>query len=83
MHNTDNSSPDAGTGRFKSDTQKLMHRHLQDKGHVITEEELKGLRVGMMPSADAVDDALKDDKNENGTSDNPPAPPDAVKPQNT
>lgn len=34
---------------FETDTQKLMHRHLHDKDHVITDEELKSLRVGMRP----------------------------------
>ena len=39
--------------RFESDTQKLVRRHLQDKDHVITEDELRSVRIGMTPTADA------------------------------
>lgn len=44
-HESENSNP----ARFESDTQKLVHRHLQDKNHVITEEELRNVRIGVMP----------------------------------
>ena len=32
--------------RFESDTQKIVRRHLQDKDHVITEEEIASIRIG-------------------------------------
>ncbi len=35
--------------RFESDTQKIVRRHLSDPDHVITEEEMKNIRVGMTP----------------------------------
>ena len=34
---------------FESDTQKLTRKHLEDEDHVITEEEMRNLRVGMTP----------------------------------
>jgi hypothetical protein len=34
---------------FESDTQKLVRRHLSDKDHVITDEEIASIRVGMIP----------------------------------
>src|SRR3954470_9828732 len=37
--------------RFLSDTQKIIHRHLENKNDVITEEDIKNVRVGMTPSA--------------------------------
>jgi hypothetical protein len=34
---------------FESDTKKLVRRHLSDKDHVITDEEIASIRVGMTP----------------------------------
>ena len=34
---------------FESDTKKIVRRHLEDKDHVITEEEIASIRVGMTP----------------------------------
>jgi hypothetical protein len=39
--------------RFESDTQRLTHKHLADPNHVISEEELAQVRVGMSPGPDA------------------------------
>ena len=53
MHPIDSTSPVSPSNNpehFETDTQKLMHRHLHDKDHVISEEELKSLRVGMAPT---------------------------------
>lgn len=36
--------------RFESDTQKIVRKHLQDKNHVISEEEIRNVRVGMTPA---------------------------------
>ena len=35
--------------KFKSDSAKLVDRHLQDPNHQITEEEIRNVRVGMTP----------------------------------
>ena len=37
---------------FQSDTEKLAQRHLADPNHVITDEEMKSIRVGMTPPPD-------------------------------
>jgi hypothetical protein len=34
---------------FESDTQRIVRRHLEDPNHVITDEDLKSIRVGMTP----------------------------------
>ena len=34
---------------FKSDTARLVERHLKDPNHEITEEEMRNVRVGMTP----------------------------------
>ncbi|HEU4633354.1 MAG TPA: hypothetical protein VFS22_05175 [Flavisolibacter sp.] len=39
--------------RFESDTQKIVRRHLEDENHVITEDEIRNVRVGMTPPPDA------------------------------
>ena len=39
---------------LESDTQKIVRRHLEDPNHVITEEELKNIRIGItLPVTDA------------------------------
>lgn len=43
---------DGKPGRFESDTDKLVHRHLADENHVITEEELQSIRIGQTLPAD-------------------------------
>jgi hypothetical protein len=43
---------DQNEERFESDTQKLVRRHLEDEDHVITEEEIRNVRVGMSPPPD-------------------------------
>lgn len=35
--------------RFESDTQKIVRKHLEDKDHVITDEDIANVRVGMVP----------------------------------
>ena len=35
--------------RFKSDTAKIVDRHLNDQNHQISEEEIRNVRVGMTP----------------------------------
>jgi hypothetical protein len=43
--------------RFVSDTQKLTRKHLEDEDHVITDEEMEKLRIGMTPPQ--LDEATK------------------------
>ena len=38
--------------RFESDAKKLADRHMADPNHVITEEDLRNIRVGMAPPPD-------------------------------
>ena len=38
--------------RFESDVQKLMRRHMSDPDHVISDEEMQNVRVGMSPPPD-------------------------------
>lgn len=35
--------------RFESDTQKIVRQHLQDRDHIITDEDIANVRVGMVP----------------------------------
>lgn len=45
---------------FQSDTEKLAQRHLANPDHVITEEELRNVRVGMAPPPDGpTEEALR------------------------
>ena len=48
--------------RFQSDAERLANKHLADPNHVITDEELASIRIGMTPPPDvptrqAVDEA--------------------------
>jgi hypothetical protein len=38
--------------RFESDTQKIVRRHLENEDDVITEEDIRSVRVGMTPPLD-------------------------------
>ena len=44
-----NEQEDTVPERFESDTQKIVRRHLEDPDHVITDEEMQDIRVGMHP----------------------------------
>ena len=43
--------PVSDSTRFESDTQKIVRKHLEDKEHVITEDDIRNVRVGMTPPA--------------------------------
>lgn len=45
-------NPEQRQQRFESDTQKVVRRHLADPNHVITDEEIANVRVGMTPPSD-------------------------------
>lgn len=38
--------------QFESDTQRLVRQHMEDKDHVISEEDMKNMQVGMTPPVD-------------------------------
>jgi hypothetical protein len=44
-----NDTENASDERFMSDTQKLVRKHLEDKDHVITDDDIANVRVGMVP----------------------------------
>jgi hypothetical protein len=47
--------------QFQSDTQKIVKRHLENKDDVITEEDIRNVRVGMSPPLDgATEEALEE-----------------------
>ncbi len=37
---------------FQSDTQRIIKRHLENKDDIITEEDIRNVRVGMTPPLD-------------------------------
>ena len=49
---TQNKEKGVNGERFESDTQKIVHRHLEDENHTITEEEIRNVRIGMTPPLD-------------------------------
>ena len=36
--------------RFESDTRKIIHRHLNNRDDIITEEDIRNIRVGLTPA---------------------------------
>ncbi|RYZ59743.1 MAG: hypothetical protein EOO14_08065 [Chitinophagaceae bacterium] len=47
---TENQRP---TETYASDAKKLSDQHMADPNHVITEEDMRNIRVGVTPSPDA------------------------------
>lgn len=45
-------NPSSREGEFQTDTQRLMRKHMADQNHVITDEDLAKVRVGMSPEPD-------------------------------
>lgn len=48
--------------RFESDTQRIIHRHLENKDDVITEEDIRNVRIGMTPQLDEATEARFEDE---------------------
>jgi hypothetical protein len=48
---------------FESDTQKIVRRHLENKDDVITDQDIAGVRVGMVPPRfdEATESRFEDD----------------------
>ncbi|MGZ3838482.1 MAG: hypothetical protein ACXVMS_06320 [Flavisolibacter sp.] len=49
---------------FLSDTQKIVRRHLENEHDVITEEDIRNVRVGMTPPLDAPTEAAVREREE-------------------
>lgn len=49
MANPENQLPNQNGERFQTDAQKLAARHLADPDHVITDEDLANIKVGVTP----------------------------------
>ena len=68
-----NQSQDEAPQKFQSDAQKLANKHLSDPDHIITDEELANVRIGMTPPPDAptreairnADEKIADRKSDN------------------
>lgn len=45
----ENENTENENDRFQSDTERIIHRHLEDKDDIITDEDIAGVRVGMVP----------------------------------
>jgi len=43
-------SENVNDDRFESDTQRIIHRHLENKDDIITDEDIASVRIGMIPS---------------------------------
>jgi hypothetical protein len=57
----DDSNNEQNGERFESDTQKLIHRHLENEDDVITDEDIRNVRIGMSPPPDApTEEALQE-----------------------
>ena len=54
--------PASGQEKFLSDTQKIIHRHLEDPNDVITEEDIRNIRVGMTPKLDEATESRFEDE---------------------
>ena len=63
-HSQGNNNPTRNkTETQQSDAEKLVHRHLTDPNHVITDEEMKNIRVGMSSAPDQpTEEAIREAK---------------------
>src|ERR1051325_9784440 len=49
------SHPRKKVKRFESDTAKIVHRHLENEDDVITDEDIRNIRVGLTPPVDDIE----------------------------
>ena len=48
--NVDRNENDNANGEgFESDTQKVVRQHMEDEDHVLTDDDIANIRVGMVP----------------------------------
>jgi hypothetical protein len=50
VENNDTPQQNESADRFESDTQKIVRMHMEDEDHVISEQDMQNIRVGMTPS---------------------------------
>lgn len=62
--NEENTTQNENEERFVSDTQKIVRRHLENEDDVITEEDIRNVRVGMTPP---LEETTEQSLSENGT----------------
>lgn len=67
-------------GAFESDSQKVVRRHLEDKDHVITDEEIRNVRIGVSPPANGLQAPTEDRNEESDPADKPVTPWDTIEP---
>jgi len=61
MNNGQDTNNTQDNQRFESDARKLANKHLADPNHVITDEDLKNVQVGMSaPLDEPTKQAIKD-----------------------
>ncbi|MFL5809579.1 MAG: hypothetical protein ACJ749_08660 [Flavisolibacter sp.] len=54
---------DENKEEFESDTQRIIRRHLENKDDVITEDDIRNIRIGMSPEFDeATESRFEDDE---------------------
>jgi hypothetical protein len=76
---------------FKTDSQKIVQRHLKDENDIITEQDIRSVRIGVTPPSEAnpkqkmeqlIDEVENESKSKKdsdvGTTDDPITPWDAV-----
>jgi hypothetical protein len=47
--NVERTTENPNDDRFESDTQKIIHRHLENEDDIITDEDIANVRIGMVP----------------------------------
>lgn len=64
----DNQNPAANNGqspdRFESDTERIIHRHLSNKDDVITDDDIRNVRIGVTPTPQQIQDKQEQFENE-------------------
>ena len=76
------------TEHFESDTDRIIHRHLANENDVITEEDIRNIRIGVTPAEREKEDfeqqvndaASAEDNLSQAPTENPTTPWDIVEP---
>lgn len=50
VENNESPEQSESSERFETDSKKIVRRHMEDEDHVISEEEMQNIRVGVTPS---------------------------------
>ena len=65
-------------GHFMTDTERIIHRHLANKDDIITEEDIRNVRIGVTPNESGADYPQMQEE-ENGRNDRASNSPDVNK----